>query len=147
MTTLHTAKTIKLGLSSLRSLAQARAAQRAGFGTCGRGVKFHVQGRESCFQKWTYVCISECQSTWCTYDALTDEAREDVHGNNLCQLQLSSTGAVPHAVAQQHADVMLSSLLISVPLRDGSYAHIYIQMLAHYQTAVIKISCLTTLGN
>ena len=56
-----------------------------------------------------------------------------------------------HQWSQQYADAVLT-LLRSFIEHDGSahiyiYIYIHIQMLAQNQTAVIKISCLATLGN
>ena len=51
--------------------------------------------------------------------------------------------------SQQYADVVLTLLHFLIE-QDGSahmYIYIYIQTLAQNRTAVIKISCLATLGN
>ena len=77
-------------------------------GTHERGVTFGVRGRElELSPVFDDVSVSECQSTWCTYDAAIDKVREEVNGNNLCQLRSSSTAAIPHAAAQQYTDVII----------------------------------------
>jgi len=49
--------------------------------THGKGAKFRLRGKKSCLKMFNDVCVSECQGTWCNYDALTDEAREEVKYN------------------------------------------------------------------
>jgi len=110
---------------------------------------------------FTDVCISEWQGTWCTYDAVADEARKEVRYNNAAQvpfffhcvshhlLRSLSTVAVPHTNALQYVDVILI-LLDSFIKHDRSWTHIlriYIQTLGHYQTAIVKITCLAMLSN
>ena len=51
-----------------------------------------------------------------------------------------------HTNALQYAGAILTSLHSFIK-HDGSCKHIYIQILAQYQTAAIKIICFATLGN
>ena len=126
--------------------------------TRGKGVKFRIQGRESRLKKWTCVgwcmCLLTPRYMAYTHDAVTDEAREEVRYNTryLCfppvshhLLRLCSCSCTN---ASQYTDVTLTSLHPFIKC-DGSCAHIciYIQTLAQYQTAVVKVTCLATLGN
>ena len=73
--------------------------------TCGSGVNlsFVFEGeRASHLQKWTFVrqCVNlQMPGTWCTYDAVTNEAQEEVQHSfvfhRVCQQPPIMIVAVP----------------------------------------------------
>ena len=103
------------------------------------------------------VCISKCQGTWRAYDAVTDEVRGEVQYNNryLCSPSMWATifTIIVHSSCSTHQRTKCYTNLIAFlykvwqKLSTYIYIYIYIYTLAQYRTAVVKITCLVTLGN
>jgi len=101
------------------------------------------------------MCVSKRQGTCHTHDAVTDEAQEEdlYNSRHFCfppfespsftTITISSRST--RANALQYVDAILT-LLHSFIKHGRGCAHTKL-MLAQYQAAVVKISCLAMLGN